>query len=82
MRQDHSVTQAERLPAARANGTNENWLRVLDTYQVRFLVLNLDSESEMVELFRSQPEWIVDFEDDESIIFARAEVAGSENNPT
>jgi hypothetical protein len=82
MRQDHSVTQAERPLAARANGTNENWLRVLETYQVRFLVLNLDSEREMVELFRSQPEWVVDFEDGESIIFSRAEVAGPENNST
>jgi len=46
---------------------------MLDAYRVHFQVLNLSSESDMVEFFRSQPGWEVDFEDEESIIFARTE---------
>jgi len=51
------------------------WLRALDAYHVRFLVLNLDAESDVVEYFRSLPGWLVDFEDEESIIFARDDVS-------
>ena len=56
-------------------GTNEAWLRVLDAYHVRFVVLNLGAESDMVRYFRSLPGWLVDFEDEESIIFARDDLS-------
>jgi len=52
---------------------NENWLSVLDAYNVQFLVLNLHSNSDVVEFFRSHPGWKVDCEDEEAIIFARAD---------
>jgi hypothetical protein len=58
---------------AQEAGVKENWLRALDAYHVRFLVLNLQSERDMVTHFRSQPGWVIDFEDGESIIFARAD---------
>ena len=70
MPQDHSMMQAEGL----LPGTSKNWLTMLDAYQVRFLVLNLYSESDVVEYFRSLPGWKVDFEDEEAIIFARTDV--------
>ena len=67
MAQDHSMLQVEHpLP-----GMDKDWLTMLDAYHVRFLVLNLQSESDLVKYFRSQPGWLVDFEDQESIIFAR-----------
>ena len=75
MPQDRSITQAERPLNAQILGANEAWLRVLDAYHVRFLVLNLDAESDIVKYFRSLPGWLVDFEDEESIIFARADVS-------
>ena len=52
---------------------NKNWLTMLDAHHVRFLVLNLHSESDVVRYFRSQPGWTVDFEDEEAIIFARTD---------
>ena len=71
MSMDHTTTKAKRSLNKQVNGSNANWRRVLDAYQVRFLVLNLQSEDDMVQFFRSQPGWSVDFEDGESIIFAR-----------
>lgn len=52
---------------------NENWPSVLDAYNVQFLVLNLHNESDVVRFFRLHPGWKVDFEDEEAIIFARAD---------
>jgi len=65
---DGSATQAERRPA-------QGWLRGLDEYDVRFLVLDLDSDRKLVEFFQSQPGWTVDFEDGEAVLFVRADVA-------
>jgi len=79
MLQNHSVTQAKQPQNTLAGlhlkrtGLGENWLRVLDAYRVQFLVLGLHSECDVVEFFRSQPGWEVDFEDEETIIFARTE---------
>ena len=73
MPQDHTVTKAEGSFNTQVTTINENWLRVLDEHSARFLVLNLRSEGDMVKFFRSQPGWSVDFEDGESIIFARNE---------
>jgi hypothetical protein len=75
MPKDRCIVQAECPLNAQIPGANEAWLRVLDAYQVRFLVLNLDAESDMVKYFRSLPGWLVDFEDEVSIIFARADVS-------
>jgi hypothetical protein len=73
MPQNGSITQEERPLDTRESGIRENWLRALDTHRVQFLVLNRQSESDMVKYFRSQPGWEIDFEDGESIIFARAD---------
>ena len=67
MRQDRSLTQE--------TGVNEDWVQVLDGYGVQFLVLDVHSDSELVELFQSQPGWTVDFQDGEAVILARAEMA-------
>jgi hypothetical protein len=60
---------------AQETSVNEDWVEVLDGYGVQFLILDVHSDSELVELFQSQPRWIVDFQDGEAVIFARAEVA-------
>lgn len=64
MTQHHSVAQGI--------STNRDWLGVLDEYNVEFLVLSLHSDSDLVGFFRSQPGWIIDFEDEESVLFVRA----------
>lgn len=73
MLQENSMATTERSWNGRQTGINEDWLRVLEAYRVRFLVLNLKSEGDVVSFFRAQSEWSVDFEDEESIIFARSE---------
>jgi hypothetical protein len=60
---------------------DENWLDVFDEYGVQFLVLGSQEDGDMVDLFRSQPDWRVDFEDGEAIIFARVAAAGRHGNP-
>jgi hypothetical protein len=67
MLQDHSLTQE--------NSVTEDWVEVLDGYGVQFLVLDVHSDSELVELFQSQHRWTVDFQDGEAVIFARTEIA-------
>jgi len=67
MLQGHSIAQQ--------TGVDEDWPRVLDAYGVKFLVLDRHDDSDLLELFRSQPGWKVDFQDEEGVIFARADVA-------
>jgi len=62
-------------------GINEDWPAVLDEYGVQFLVLGRHDDSDLLKLFRSQPGWAVDFEDEEAIIFARADTVQLPNLP-
>ena len=50
-----------------------DWAEVLDAYDVRFLVLDAHNDSELVDLFWSQSEWAIDFEDQDTVIFARVD---------
>ena len=68
MLQNYPVTQAERQSV-------EDWPRVFDEYGVQFLILDRHDDSNVLKLFRSQPGWAVDFEDEEAVIFARADPA-------
>ena len=72
MLQDRSITQA--------TGMNGDWSGVLDRYGVRFLVLDTRNDIDLLELFRSQSGWTVDFEDEEAVIFVRADVAQTHNS--
>ena len=56
-------------------GANEDWLEMLEEYEVEFLVLDPHTDSELLGLFKSQPGWAVDFEDREAIIFARTNIS-------
>jgi len=74
MPQDYSITQE--------TGTNEDWPGMLDVYGVQFLILDRHDDTDLLDLFRSQPGWTVDFEDEEAVIFARADISQSTNPPT
>jgi len=67
MLQHHAVAQG--------SGVNENWPQVLDEYGAQFLVLDCHSDADLLEMFRSQPAWTVDFEDREAVIFVRTDTA-------
>ncbi|MFZ5911225.1 MAG: hypothetical protein ACOYYU_14530 [Chloroflexota bacterium] len=46
-----------------------DWLQVLDEENVQFVVLDSHLDTELMEIIRLQPEWKVDFENDELVIF-------------
>ena len=58
-----------------------SWLTMLDRFSVHFLALDLEDDRELVEFFLSQPGWVVDCRDEESVLFARAgDVQGSDGS--
>ena len=63
MPQDHS--------AAQQKDADQDWLAVLNAHDVQFLALDRHSDSGLLSLFRSQPGWTIDFEDEEAAILVR-----------
>jgi hypothetical protein len=64
MPRDHAVTTDTAI--------NVDWSEVLDEYGVEFLVLDPHDDRELLNLFRSQLGWRVDFEDEEMALLVRA----------
>jgi hypothetical protein len=54
---------------------NEDWVETFDKHGVQFLVLSRHDDGDLLKLFQTRPDWAVDFEDEEAIIFARADTA-------
>jgi hypothetical protein len=54
---------------------SHDWLQMLDEENVQFIVLDSQTDADLVETIRSQPEWTVDFEDAELVIFTSAKSA-------
>jgi len=50
------------------------WLKMLDEYGVQFLALDMESDRWLVKLVEVQPEWVVDLQDGESVLFVRTDV--------
>ena len=55
----------------KVEGDIVNWLALFDQQQVRYVVLDRRADSALVEALRRRREWVVDFEDNESVIFTR-----------
>ena len=53
-------------------GMNKVWTAALDKNNVEFVMLDLDSDGDVVEFLHLHPKWSVDFQDEEVVIFARA----------
>ena len=66
MPQDHSIT--------REIGMNGNWVEMFDEHGVQFLILDRHDDGDLLNLFQSQPGWALDFQDEEAVIFARANI--------
>ncbi|MGD9047264.1 MAG: hypothetical protein PVF77_04375 [Anaerolineae bacterium] len=60
----------EQAPTRRY-GWLERWLATLDTHGVQFLILDKERDATLLQLVRSRPGWIIDFEDNESVLFTR-----------
>ena len=61
--------------AAREIDTSQDWSRVLVEHGVECLVLDRHGDRDLLDFFRSQPGWTVDFEDGEAAIFVRTDIA-------
>jgi len=64
MLRDHAATLE---PAAQ-----EDWPAVLDRYGVQFLALDIEADADLLEQFRAEPWWSIDYEGEESVLFMRA----------
>ncbi len=47
-------------------------LQLFDEENIQIVILDPNLDTELVEIIRSQPEWSVDFEDDELVVFTIA----------
>jgi hypothetical protein len=56
----------------RAPHTDDDWSRVLEEYDVQFVVLNQSQDGKLVKTLLRQPGWSADFEGDGVVIFARS----------
>jgi hypothetical protein len=65
MPRDHAVT--------RDTAISVDWPQVLDENGVEFLVLDPHDDRELLNLFRSQPGWRVDFENEEMALLVRTD---------
>ncbi len=65
----HTIETARR--GARGAAAENDWLALFDRQNVRFAILSLLEDNDLVKALRSQPGWVVDFEDADSVIFAR-----------
>lgn len=52
------------------------WLADLDTYQVRFLILDAQLDRALLDAARGHLGWAVDYDDGDSVLLARS-VSGS-----
>jgi hypothetical protein len=52
--------------------TDDDWSRVLEEYDVQFVLLNQDQDEKLIRTLLRQPEWSADFEGDGVVIFARS----------
>ena len=48
------------------------WLQLFEEENVQLAILDAQLDTELIETIRLQPEWQVDFEDDELVIFTSA----------
>lgn len=66
MLQDCPVPQTQFHPV-------RDWTGILNEYDMQYLALDLRSDGDLVSLVRARPDWAVDFEDEQAVLFVRAE---------
>jgi hypothetical protein len=66
MPQDPSIKQG--------NDMKSKWVEMFDEYGVQFLIVDRHNDRDLLDFFRSQAGWNVDFEDEEALIFVHADI--------
>ncbi len=67
------VSIITRLANVEKSNVNENWLECFKEHGVRFVVLDPSQDKNLIETLRRQPEWLVNYEGQEVVIFARSQ---------
>ena len=57
--------------STQVDGRFDGRLAVLDRYRVQYLILNKERDGSLLSLVRARPGWVVDFEDEASVLFSR-----------
>jgi hypothetical protein len=52
--------------------TQQDWLAILEVYDVRFLVLDVEQDVDLLQRASLDPGWAVDFQDTDAVLMARA----------
>jgi hypothetical protein len=55
----------------RETGRQDNWLALLDSYGVQFLILDIEQDGDLLQSVQSKPGWTIDFQDTENVLLAR-----------
>jgi hypothetical protein len=51
-----------------------HWPSLLEELDVRFLVLDMDRDAELFELFQAHSRWVIDSQDERVVLLARTDV--------
>lgn len=51
----------------------EKWLQLFREWDIRRIILDPQADAALVKAVRSQPGWMIDYEDSELVTFTRAE---------
>jgi hypothetical protein len=52
-----------------------HWPSLLEELDVRFLVLDIDHDAELFELFQAHPGWVIDSRDRRAVLLVRTDIA-------
>jgi hypothetical protein len=55
-------------------GISRHWMDVLEENHVHFMVLDPQHDGKLIEQVQTRPGWMVEFANDEAIIFVRDEI--------
>jgi hypothetical protein len=58
-------------------GVTRHWLDVLEENNVRFMALDPQHDRKLIEQLEIRPGWVIEFSDDEGILFVRDEMTVS-----
>lgn len=60
----------------------EQWPVLLEEFDVHFLMLDTERDSELLTLFQAHPAWVIDSQDDQSVLLVRTDVGSSAASST
>lgn len=66
--------QTERTHADAPLSTPAGWLARFQECDVKYLALDPDEDRGLIQLLRSRPEWTLDFQDRQGVLFVRSDV--------